>query len=111
MKPADGAEIADDPLRDCLQLRRMKPRGRQASTRRRQARGVVLLAVLIATMALAFAGVALVRTVDTSVAIGSNLAMRRNAAFAASAAIERDVAALFETGAIADTTTDNAAQN
>ena len=74
-------------------------------------RGVILLVALMATLAMTLGGIALVRAVATDVAIGGNLAMRQRATLAASAAIEHDLAALFENGAIADTTTDHPEQN
>ena len=78
---------------------------------RRHQRGVILFVALLATMALAMGGITLVRAVATEVAIGGNMAMRRQATLAASVAIEHDVAALFESGDIADATIDNLAHN
>lgn len=69
--------------------------------------GVVLFVALLATIALMLGGAALVRAVATDVAIGGNIAMRQHAVLVASASIEQALAALFETGAIADTTTDD----
>lgn len=85
----------------------MKARKRHA---RRHQRGIMLLIAMVATVALGFAGVALVRAVSTNVAIGGNLDARRHATFAASAALEHDVVALFDSGVI-DTTRDDAAHN
>lgn len=73
-------------------------------------RGVILLVAMVAVVALAFAGMALVRAVATGVAVDGNVNARQGAIFAASAALEHDVVALFETGAI-DTTRDDPAHN
>ena len=73
-------------------------------------RGVILLVAMVAVVALAFAGMALVRAVATSAAIGSNVNARQQAIFAASVALERDVVALFEGGSI-DTTNDDPPHN
>ena len=77
----------------------------------RHQRGVILFVALLATIALTMAGVALDRAVGTDVAIVANLAMRTHATLAASTAIERAVAALFESGGIADYTTDDLPHN
>jgi hypothetical protein len=74
-------------------------------------RGVILLVALLAVLALAMGAVALARTLATDVAIGGNLAMRQNATLAASDAVEHAVAALFETGAIADSNIDDTGHN
>lgn len=66
----------------------------------RRERGLVLLIAIVATIALAYAGIALVRAVATDVAVGTNLAARQQATFAASVAVERAVDALFGAGAI-----------
>jgi hypothetical protein len=73
-------------------------------------RGIVLLIALVAVVALAFAGMSLVRAVTAGIAINDNINLRRQAAFAASAALEHDVVALFEEHSI-DTTNDDAAHN
>jgi type IV pilus assembly protein PilX len=77
---------------------------------RRHARGVILLIAMVAVVALAFAGMALVRAVATSAAIGGNVNARQQAIFAASVALEHDVVALFEGGGI-DTTNDDPPNN
>lgn len=77
---------------------------------KRRQQGIILLLAMVTTVALAFAGMALVRAVATGVAIGGNLDARRHAAFAASAALEHDVIALFGIGAV-DTTHDDAARS
>jgi type IV pilus assembly protein PilX len=73
--------------------------------------GVILFVALLATIALTLAGIALDRAVSTDVAIGGNIAMRQHAMLAASAAIEHALAALFESGTIADKTTDDIPHN
>jgi type IV pilus assembly protein PilX len=77
---------------------------------KRHTRGVILLVAMVAVVALAFAGMALVRAVATSAAIGGNVNARQQAIFAASVALERNVVALFEGGVI-DTANDDASHN
>ncbi len=79
-----------------------------------RARGAVLFVALITTIAMAFAAVSLIRGSFMTAAIGGNLIARQNvalAAFAAFAAIERDVDALYRTGTIASTDADDVANN
>ena len=73
-------------------------------------RGVILLVAMVTAVALAFAGMSLVRAVATGVAIGGNVDARQQAMLAASAALESDVAALFGRSAIA-TASDDLAHN
>lgn len=73
-------------------------------------RGVVLLIAMVAVVALAFAGMSLVRAVATAAAIGSNVNARQQAMYAATVAFEHDVVALFE-DAVIDTTRDDPAHN
>ena len=73
-------------------------------------RGVILLIAMVAVVALAFAGMSLVRAVATAAAIGSNVNARQQAMYAATVAFEHDVVALFEDGAL-DTTRDDPAHN
>ncbi len=77
---------------------------------RRHQHGVILLVALVTAVALAFAGMSLVRAVATGVIIGGNLNARQHAMLAASAALEHDVAALFG-GAAIDTASDDLAHN
>jgi len=74
-------------------------------------RGLILFVALIATVALAYAGVALLRTVMTSVTIGANVSARQQAILAAAIAVEEDTTALFDTSAPVDTTADDPARN
>ena len=67
---------------------------------KRHQHGVMLLVAMVAAMALAFSGMALVRAVSTGTAIGGNVAARQQAMLAASAAVERAVATLFDAGAV-----------
>ena len=70
----------------------------------------MLLIAIVAVMALAFAGMAVVRAVATSVAVGDNVNARRQGAYAATVALEHDVVALFEDAAV-DTTSDDPSHN
>lgn len=80
-------------------------------------RGIVLIIALIVMVALSFAGVALVRAVDTTTAVVGNLAFRQAAISPANLAVEEATAALFadanKAGAplIADKTQNLLAQN
>lgn len=80
-------------------------------------RGVVLFIALIVMVALSLAGVALVRSVDTTTAIVGNLAFRQAALLPANMAVEEANAALFKDAnkggvvLIVDKTLDLPAQN
>ena len=69
-------------------------------------RGIILLAAMVAAIALAFSGIALVRAVANAVAIDGNLTARRHAMVAASVGVEQAVATLFGPGAV-DATVDD----
>jgi type IV pilus assembly protein PilX len=73
---------------------------------RQRQRGIILLVAMLTAVALAFAGMSLVRAVSTAVAIGANLDARQYATLAASAAFEQDVAALFGSSPIVPTADD-----
>jgi Tfp pilus assembly protein PilX len=72
-------------------------------------RGVILFVALLAMIGMTMCGIALVRAVATDTAIGANIAARQQAVLAAAIAVEDAVAALFEGGAIANTTADDPA--
>lgn len=80
-------------------------------------RGVVMFIALIVMVALSLAGVALVRSVDTTTAVVGNLAFRQAAMLPANLAVEEATAALFAKEArsgsalITDKTADMRAQN
>jgi cellulase/cellobiase CelA1 len=74
-------------------------------------RGVVLFIALIVMAALALTAIALVRSVDTTTTVVGNLGFREASISPTNRAVEEAVAALFETGAIADTTVNNVGQN
>src|SRR5438270_9020178 len=57
--------------------------------------GIVLIIALIVMVALSFAGVALVRSVETTTAVVGNLAFRQAAVSPANLAVEEAAAALF----------------
>jgi Tfp pilus assembly protein PilX len=95
-------------MMDSLHSRRLSPR--------RQQRGVALFIALIVMVALSLAGVALIRSVDTTTSVVGNIAFRQASLMAANWAIEQASASLYTsdaangTPAIGDTTTDNPAQ-
>jgi Tfp pilus assembly protein PilX len=72
--------------------------------------GVVLLVAAIVTLALATVGMGMLRTVTTGAAASVNLASQQSATLAASMALERAVATLFEAGAV-DSAADDVARN
>jgi len=97
-------------LADCTRCPTAPPHVRRPRRVTRRSRGVILLVAVVAVVALAFAGMALVRAVATGVAIGDNVSARQQAMFAASAALEHDVVTLFEQPLI-DTANDDPAHN
>ena len=74
-------------------------------------RGAVLFVTMIATVAMAFAAMSLVRGSFIAMAVGGNLIARQNATPAAFAAIERDMAALYGSPAISDLDANDLAHN
>jgi type IV pilus assembly protein PilX len=73
--------------------------------------GTILFVTMIATIAMAFAAMSLVRGSFIAMAVGGNLTARQSATLAAFAAIERDVAALYGNPAISDPGADDLANN
>ena len=94
--------------------RRLAPHARE-SVRRQD--GIVLFIALIVMVALSLAGVALVRSVETTTAVVGNLAFRQAALLPANLAVEEAAAALFKDAAktgvptITDKANDLPAQN
>jgi type IV pilus assembly protein PilX len=72
-------------------------------------RGVVLFVALIAMVVMSLAGVALIRSVDTTGSVAGNLAFREASVPAVNMAVEEAVQALYLTKLIADTEVDDAA--
>jgi len=77
---------------------------------RTRERGVVLLVAAVVTLALATVGMGMLRAVTTGAAAGVNVASQQSATLAASMALERAVATLFEAGAV-DSAVDDVARN
>lgn len=94
-----------------------RPQPLLAVTALRGQRGVVLFIALIVMVALSLAGVALVRSVDTTMAVVGNLGFRQAALLPANLAVEEANAALFKDAApsgvatIIDKTADLPGQN
>ncbi len=76
-----------------------------APTRRQ--RGVVVIVALTAVLMMALSAAALIRSVDTTIAISGNLGAMRTAQAALDGAVERAIAALFEVRQIADPSVDD----
>lgn len=74
-------------------------------------RGIVLVIALIVMVALSLAGIALMRSVDTSTAVVGNLAFTQASTLPANLAVEEAVAALFEDDLIPNVNQDLPAQN
>ncbi len=91
-------------------------RAHHAAPRHRQ-RGVALFIALIVMVVMSLAGVALIRSVDTTTSVVGNIAFRQSALLAANWAIEKATSSLYsnemKSGAllIPNTTVDNTAQN
>jgi Tfp pilus assembly protein PilX len=79
----------------------MNPSHRVRASARNQS-GVVLFIALIVMVALSIAGIALLRSVDTSVSVTANLGFRQASIPPTNWAIENAVRALFEKATIAD---------
>lgn len=78
----------------------------------RQQRGVVLFVALIVMVALSLAGIALVRSVDTTTSVVGNIGFRQASVLPTNRAVEEAVAALFEPPyPISNKDADNVAQN
>jgi Tfp pilus assembly protein PilX len=86
--------------------RRLDHRTRRPTDRQR---GLVLIVALTVVLMMAISAGALIRSVETTLAVSGNLGSMNAARVAADAAIEQAVADLFETHRIADATVDDAA--
>ena len=86
-----------------LLLRRPAPRRSQS--------GVVLFIALIVMVALSIAGIALLRSVDTSVSVTANLGFRQASIPPTNWAVENAIAALFEKATISDKNKSKADEN
>lgn len=84
-------------MKAAVQLRPGCRNGAGAVALRRQ-RGVVLMMALIALVAMTLAGIAMVRSVDTSTAIAGNLAFKQSATISGDAGVEAAIAWLNANG-------------
>lgn len=75
---------------------------RRPGASRRAQSGVVLFIALIVMVALSIAGIALLRSVDTSVSVTANLGFRQASIPPTNWAVENAIRALFEKGTIAN---------
>ena len=87
-----------------------QPTRMQVLPRRPREHGVVLIVALIAMVAMAFSGAALMRSVEATTAVTGNLGFHQAAAMAPDAAIATAIAALFERNLIVDPTNDDPSQ-
>ena len=88
--------------------RRARP---QPARPRRHQRGIVLIIALVVMVAMALAGVALVRSIDTTTSVVGNLAFRQASILPSNLAVEHAVLALFESNVIANRENDLPAQS
>jgi type IV pilus assembly protein PilX len=87
---------------------------RQARVRRlclRRQRGVVVFVALLVMVALALAGIALLRSTDTTTTVSGNLVLKQAATSAVDRGIEQTIHALWEVSPVPDRTQHNSAQN
>jgi type IV pilus assembly protein PilX len=73
-------------------------------------RGVVVFLALVTALTMALSAVALMRVVDTTVAVSGNLGFLQSAVGGSDAAVEHAVAALFERALVADPSRDDETQ-
>lgn len=78
---------------------------------RRRQRGVVVFVALLVMAALALAGIALMRSTDTTTTVSGNLALKLAATSAVDRSIEQTIHALWEVSPVPDRTQHNPTQN
>jgi len=88
-----------------------RPALRRPPAPRRAQSGVVLFIALIVMVALSIAGIALLRSVDTSVSVTANLGFRQASIPPTNWAVENAIRALFEKATIADKNASKADEN
>lgn len=74
-------------------------------------RGVVLFVALIAMLILSLAGIALVRSVETTLGVAGNLGFRHTSIAPVNHAIEQAIEDVFKSGAVSSTTSDDMGHN
>jgi type IV pilus assembly protein PilX len=84
---------------------------RQPALLRRRQDGVALFVALIAMVLLSLAGIALVRSVDTTSGVAGNIAFRQGSIGPVNSAIERAIDALFRSKTIANNTANDIARS
>jgi len=77
----------------------------------RRQRGVVVFVALLVMVALALAGIALIRSTDTTTTVNGNLVLKQAATSAVDRGIEKTIYALWEAAPALDRTANNSAQN
>ena len=84
--------------------------GRRNSCKRKQ-HGLVVFIAMLVMLALALAGIALIRSTDTATRVNGNLVFRHAATSAVDRGIEQTIHAVWEASPSLDRTQHNAAQN
>jgi type IV pilus assembly protein PilX len=92
-----------------IEASRLRACGRMSSRERQ--RGIALFVTLLVLVAMALAGLALVRSTDTAVTVSGNLMFKQVATSAVDRGIEQTIHALWEASPAPDRTQHNAAQN
>ena len=77
----------------------------------RRQRGVVVFVALLVMVALALAGIALIRSTDTTTTVSGNLVLKQAATSAVDRSIEQTIHALWEVSPAPDRTVHNSARN
>jgi type IV pilus assembly protein PilX len=77
----------------------------------RQQRGMVVFIAMLVMLALALAGIALIRSTDTTTIVNGNLVLKQTAFSAVDRGIEQTIHLLWEASPAPDRTQHNAAQN
>ncbi len=89
----------------------IRSQGRAGTACPRRQRGVVVFIALLVMVALALAGIALIRSTDTTSTVSGNLAFRQAAISAVDRGMEKTIQALWETSPAMDRTQHNPAKN
>ena len=79
--------------------------------RHHQQRGIVLIIALVVMLALALAGIALLRSTDTATTVTGNLVLKQAASSAVDRGVERAVNALWEASPMLDRTQHDTSKN
>jgi len=88
-----------------------RPQAGTGNSCRSRQRGVVVFIALLVMVALALAGIALIRSTDTTTTVSGNLVLKQAATSAVDRGVERAIYTLWEVVPAPDRTAHNSAQN